>query len=138
MFASLGFPDPNTLPLREDGCSPHPQLARRRGLACRGCKERTTSRDLMQRHLTKEHRCKPNRRTPLSDSIYNSVTLQSWTRNGSRESWIVDDSADSYEDDNEEDVPANHVREKTRKQAALMALHEAERKRLTQEENRIF
>lgn len=140
LVASLDLQDPNTLPLRKDGCLPHPHLARRRGLACRGCKERTTSRDLMQRHLSKEHGCKPNRRTPLSDSIFNSVTLQSWTQNGSRESWIVENSGNSDEDEDEDalavslDTNSDRGPEKTQRLAALAALHEAERQRLTNEE----
>lgn len=140
LIASLCLQDPNTLPLREDGAAPHPHLASRRGLACRGCKERTTSRDLMQRHLSKEHGCKSNRRTLLSDSIFNTVTLQSWTQNGSRESWIVDDSGDSHELDDSEDVStvlidpnSGHGLEETRRQAALTALHEAERRRATED-----
>lgn len=49
----------------------------------------------------------------LSDSIYYSVTLQSWTQNGPKEAWIVDDSGDSNRVDNEEDVAADPIPEET-------------------------
>ncbi|KAL2192351.1 hypothetical protein P885DRAFT_7126, partial [Corynascus similis CBS 632.67] len=50
---SLHLPDPNTLPLRPDWSPAHPDLTSHTGMACRHCAYRTTSVDLITRHLSK-------------------------------------------------------------------------------------
>ena len=52
---SLHLPDPETLPLRLDGSSPHPHLRIQQGAACRHCGLRSTSLEVLTRHLKKVH-----------------------------------------------------------------------------------
>jgi hypothetical protein len=47
---SLALPDPNHLPLQRDGTEPHTHLVVKVGAACRNCKFRSTSVELIQRH----------------------------------------------------------------------------------------
>ncbi|KAK4119434.1 hypothetical protein N657DRAFT_626687, partial [Parathielavia appendiculata] len=91
---SLSLPDPNTLPLRPDWSPAHPDLASCTGVACRHCAYRTTSVDLITRHLAKAHnrRRDPRRTGWLRDEIFQDVSLQSWTQNGARGYWIAADS----------------------------------------------
>lgn len=129
LVASLGLRDPNKLPLRKDGCPAHPHLVKKRGWACKGCTERTTSRDLMQRHLSKIHGCRTDRESQISASIRNYVTLQSWTQNGPRESLIVEDGIDIALSDNSNDPVPQVSPRRLRKVASL---HEEERRRLAE------
>ncbi|KAI8401260.1 hypothetical protein FOFC_18129 [Fusarium oxysporum] len=52
---SLHLPDPETLPVRLDGSSPHPHLRIHQGAACRHCGLRSTSLEVLSRHLKKLH-----------------------------------------------------------------------------------
>lgn len=85
----LQLPDPNRLPLRPDGHDPHPHLAVQPGAACKQCAYRSTSLQLVARHLSKEHHQKTGRKDWFRDGIRDNLRLQSWTQNGPREYWIV-------------------------------------------------
>lgn len=84
LIKSLGLPDPNTLPLRQDGSGPHSYLDIHSGAACKLCSFRSTSLELVCRHLAKGHRYKGSSRDWVGDKIDRNVHLQSWTQNGSR------------------------------------------------------
>ena len=86
---SLRLPNPNKLELRRDGSAPHPHLAIKSGAACKQCDYRSTSLDLMRRHMSKTHGRKSNRKNWLGDEIRENLQLQSWTQKGSRGYWIV-------------------------------------------------
>lgn len=47
----LQLPDPSRLEPRPDGCASHLNLATKSGVACGQCNYRSTSLDLVQRHL---------------------------------------------------------------------------------------
>ena len=86
---SLHLPDPNRLSCRPDASSPHPYLTVQRGTACRHCSFRSTSMNLIHRHLSKAHGQKPDQQTWLRELVHEDLGPQSWTRNGPREYWIV-------------------------------------------------
>lgn len=86
---SLALPNPNQLPLRHDASPPHPHLTVQPGMACRRCTFRSTSMDLVRRHLSSIHHVKNNGPTWLRDDVRDGLSLQSWTQNGPREYWIV-------------------------------------------------
>ncbi|KAG8664460.1 hypothetical protein FPOAC2_13431 [Fusarium poae] len=52
---ALRLPDPKTLPVRPDGSSPHPHLRIQQGAACRHCGLRSTSLEVLSRHLKEVH-----------------------------------------------------------------------------------
>jgi hypothetical protein len=52
---TLRLPDPKTLPARQDKAPTHPFLSDREGSTYSRCDYRTTSRDLFDRHVRKEH-----------------------------------------------------------------------------------
>ncbi|KAJ0132428.1 Uncharacterized protein HZ326_24490 [Fusarium oxysporum f. sp. albedinis] len=52
---TLRLPDPETLPVRSDGSSPHPHLRIQQGAACRHCGLRSISLEVLSRHLKKVH-----------------------------------------------------------------------------------
>jgi hypothetical protein len=79
----LQLPDPNKLEPRPDGCTPHSNLATKSGVACGQCNYRSTSLDLVQRHLAKTHGEKGGRKTWLRDYLRKDLFLQSWTQNRS-------------------------------------------------------
>ena len=88
---TLALPDPNTLAARPDWSRPHQYLSILAGAICLICEFRTTSTDLLQRHVAKKHGQKAvygddNR---LPDRTCSSVSLQSWSQQGKRQLWIV-------------------------------------------------
>lgn len=89
LIRELNLPNPNELPSRRDGCSPHPHLAMQTGAACKVCLFRSTSLELVQRHVAKEHGQGSRKQTMQRQQIDNGVLLQSWTQNGRRSYWIV-------------------------------------------------
>ncbi|KID82378.1 RecQ helicase TLH3 [Metarhizium guizhouense ARSEF 977] len=82
LINSLQLPDPRQLPPRQDGCPQHPHLALQSGAACSYCRFRSTSHDLLSRHLKKEHRREVTARRSsgywLRDHIQDDVLFQSW------------------------------------------------------------
>ena len=131
LVRALCLPDPNTLPLRPDWSPAHPQLAIRTGVACRHCAYRTTSVDLITRHLAKAHnrRRTQGHRGWLRDEVFEDVALQSWTQNGARGYWIATQAPSPAE--RPEDASSRLRNQATAEQrAALDELHQAEREHL--------
>jgi hypothetical protein len=81
------LPDPETLPVRLDGSSPHPHLRIQQGAACRHCGLRSTSLEVLTRHLKKVHSqniqhsrgCGFLKSHWLQDHILDRLSLQTWT-----------------------------------------------------------
>lgn len=122
---SLQLPDPNKLDLRHDGCAPHPYLAIQSGAACKRCNYRSTSLDLMQRHLSKQCGRKADRKNWLRDEIRTDLMLQSWSQNGARGYWIVKSNECSSPP-----TPVAGTSCSPRRQKRLAALHEKEEQRI--------
>jgi len=119
----LSLPDPSQLALPPDHSAPHPHLAVHTGGACRHCESRSTSLELVRRHLSKTHRCKSNRKHWLLDDLNTGLQLQTWTSNGEQGYWIVQGMESSA--NATADLDSSPCR---RQQVA--ALHEEERQRL--------
>jgi hypothetical protein len=113
----LSLPDPNQIAPRADYSPPHPHLAIYSGGACKHCNYRSTSLELVRRHLSKTHRCKSDQKHWLRDSLESDLQLQSWTINGARDFWIVQRSPTNVELD-------IHGSPRRRRQVAIM--HEEE------------
>jgi hypothetical protein len=86
---SLDLPDPNSVTKHSDGDPAHPHLLAQSGFACLRCEYRTTSQNLVKRHLSQEHGLQVSSASTDNDRYWSEVTLQSWTPNGKREFWIV-------------------------------------------------
>ncbi|EWY79398.1 hypothetical protein FOYG_17443 [Fusarium oxysporum NRRL 32931] len=91
---SLHLPDLDELPKRPDGSAQHPFLALQTGAECKHCKLRSTSHDILSRHLKKEHTREINGISArgkrwLRDHIRDGLTFQSWKANDIQRSWIV-------------------------------------------------
>ncbi|KAK4243060.1 hypothetical protein C7999DRAFT_45037 [Corynascus novoguineensis] len=128
---SLHLPDPNTLSLRPDWSPAYPDLASHVGVACRHYAYRTTSADLITRHLAKAHdrRRQGKKRDWLYDEVIQGVVLQSWTQNGARGYWIAtQDPAIGKQ----LGVASSRLREQatTNQRAILDKLYQIERDRL--------
>ena len=90
LIQSLALEDPNLLPSREDWSVPHNLLLVSSGYACKSCDFRTTSVDLVQRHFSQDHGWKGSRkRDGWQQDHVHMVDLQSWSQNGRRKFWIV-------------------------------------------------
>jgi hypothetical protein len=127
---SLRFPNPSTLPVRHDGSILHPQLAVFNGAVCKICDFRTTSVELMGRHMFKKHRRKNDRKTWVSDEVGLGLRLQSWTTSGHRVYWIV--TPDERTSDSQATLPVDCSARRTERVAAL---HDEERRRLSNKAN---
>ncbi|EXA30088.1 hypothetical protein FOVG_18501 [Fusarium oxysporum f. sp. pisi HDV247] len=91
---SLRLADPDTLIPRPDGSIPHPHLALQRGSACKDCKLRSGSYEVLSNHLMKSHRQEISKigakgKHWLRDHIEENLTFQSWKANDMLRSWIV-------------------------------------------------
>jgi hypothetical protein len=126
----LQLPDPSRLEPRPDGCAPHPNLATKSGVACGQCNYRSTSLDLVQRHIAKTHGEKGGRKTWLRDHIRNDLLLQSWTQNGSAY-WIV-----GVNGGNNLGAHLDTPQASPKRRQKLAALHERELQRARNEEAR--
>jgi hypothetical protein len=94
LVIELKLPDPNTLPRHQDWSQAHPHLAVQSGAVCLQCNYRSTSADLLQRHLSKEH---GQRRADMDiqrGNVWREVGLQIWSQDGKREFWIVESNVD--------------------------------------------
>jgi hypothetical protein len=87
----LKLQDPNKVAPRPDGSPPHPQLIVQGGFTCLQCRYRTTSSNLLQRHMAKEHGQRKCRNETDKDILWSVADLQSWSQNGKRDFWIVAD-----------------------------------------------
>jgi hypothetical protein len=123
-IASLHFEDPNKIALRQRGCAPHPYLLVKTGFACKHCDLCTTSRELVQRHLSQQHDLRNSHGQQIENSTCQNVGLQSWSQNGRRGYWVVDTKAHMALSS-----PANSSAQRSpRRIARLAALHESERR----------
>jgi hypothetical protein len=122
---SLRFPNPSTLPVRHDGSILHPHLAALNGAVCKIWSFRTTSVELMGRHMSKKHQRKNDRKTWISDEVDPGARLQSWTTPGHRVYWVV--APDDLTSDSQAALPADCSPRRTERAAAL---HDEERRRL--------
>lgn len=92
---TLRVPDPQTLLPRRDKVPPHLFLTNLEGSLCSHCDYRTTSRDLFDRHVKKEHKGrgrkarKHNNERWERDDGSHGIPLQSWIENGSSGFWTV-------------------------------------------------
>ncbi|PVH90430.1 hypothetical protein DM02DRAFT_507982, partial [Periconia macrospinosa] len=80
---------PKELRLRSDGSPPHPYLTKHLGIACKHCGFKTTSVQVVGRHLSKDHNVKRKSSMWLRDHVVEGLTLQSWDRNGTYGYWTV-------------------------------------------------
>jgi hypothetical protein len=71
---SLGLSDPATLSKRLEGCHPHPHLVLQRGAQCRHCGTRSSSRDVLLRHLKSVHGY-DTRQLQLADHIEDGLAF---------------------------------------------------------------
>jgi hypothetical protein len=85
-FTFLG---PETLRLRPDGSTPHPHLRVQPGIACGHCSLKTTSHEVLSRHLSKNHGVKRKSPTWLHDHVVSGLWLQSWGWHSAAGYWIV-------------------------------------------------
>lgn len=120
----LQLPNLSGLQPRPDGSSPHQYLAKKPGVACRLCDYRSTSIELVRRHLSKEHGEKGDRRTWLRTQICEDLLLQSWTQTGTAY-WIVKDSKEGSLEASLLTSSCSPKRMQT-----VTALHERERRRI--------
>ncbi|OWT42334.1 hypothetical protein VFPPC_18523 [Pochonia chlamydosporia 170] len=97
LMNSLQLPSPRQLPPRQDGCPQHPHLALQRGVGCSYCRFRSTSYDILSRHLKKEHRREVTARRSsgywLRDHIQDDILFQSWLPGDILATWCVSASA---------------------------------------------
>ena len=122
---SLQLPDPNTVDARPDGSEPHEHLATQTGAECAICRFRSTSLDVLHRHLSKAHGHKAYRRHWASDRLHDGLSLQSWTQNGSRTYWTVTSPSPAR--------PPIVIDGTPRRRKKMHALHLEEEQRLTGE-----
>jgi hypothetical protein len=80
---------PTQLALRPDHSPPHPHLAIHLGNACKHCGYKTTSTELMGRHLSSKHNVKRKASTWLQDHTQQGLALQCWDYSGASGYWIV-------------------------------------------------
>jgi hypothetical protein len=120
---SLALQDPNTVPKRPDGSSAQPHLSVHDGFACSQCDYRTTSENLLKRHLSQAHDRHSPRTSEIHAQSWSKVRLQSWTQNGKREFWVIATL------DEEETRPTEQSPRKKRK---LSEIHLAETERVAQ------
>ncbi|KAK4073268.1 hypothetical protein Purlil1_13123 [Purpureocillium lilacinum] len=100
LVQNLQLPDPCSLQARPDHSEKHHHLALQRGAACKHCKFRSTSLELLSRHLKKihQHEVKSRGRNDrwLRDHIDDGLVFQSWMANDISNAWIVEaDATDS-------------------------------------------
>jgi hypothetical protein len=87
----LDLQDPNTISPCSDGSPAHPRLIVQRGVTCLQCRYHTTSSNLLQRHMGKEHGQRKCRDGSDKGTLWAEASLQSWSQQGKRDFWIVKD-----------------------------------------------
>ncbi|KAH8690376.1 hypothetical protein GQ44DRAFT_744804 [Phaeosphaeriaceae sp. PMI808] len=80
---------PKELRLRPDNSAPHPYLSKHLGAMCKHCGLKTTSTEVLSRHLSKDHRMKRKTSTWRREHVIDGLMLQSWDRNGAYGYWTV-------------------------------------------------
>ncbi len=89
---SLHLPDPASLPRREHNCSPHPHLLLQKGFICKPCGFRSSSEDLIIRHLSSSHkdlRESGHQNGWVVKHIIQGCAFQSWQARDIIRSWQV-------------------------------------------------
>jgi hypothetical protein len=112
-----------------DGSAAHPHLRLQTGAACQLCRFRSTSLDLAQRHLARQHQMKSSRGRWLQDGVVRDAMLQSWTQNGQREYWVVQSDSRPESRANQ---PAGE--QSPRRQAQVTAMLQREREHIARME----
>ena len=81
LIQSLSLPDPTSLPLRPDWSKPHPHLAQHTGYCCAHCNKRSTSIEVISRHMNKAHAgCMiPKHPDRQLQHVKSDLLFQSWT-----------------------------------------------------------
>jgi hypothetical protein len=77
------------LRLRPDGSTPHPHLQVQPGVACVHCAFKTTSHEVLSRHLSKNHGVKRKSSSWIRDHVASDLLLQSWGWHSAAGYWIV-------------------------------------------------
>lgn len=85
----LALPDVNTVEARDDACAPHPHLITSSCVQCKHRTYRSTSPDLIRRHLSAEHKLKGRDLARARDHFDEHLSSQAWAQNGKRDFWIV-------------------------------------------------
>ncbi|KAH8686644.1 hypothetical protein GQ44DRAFT_631729, partial [Phaeosphaeriaceae sp. PMI808] len=80
---------PKELRLRPDNSAPHPYLSKHLGAMCKHCGLKTTSTEVLSRHLSKDHRMKRKTSTWRREHVIDGLMLQSWDRNGAYGYWTL-------------------------------------------------
>lgn len=127
---ALNLPDPGKLCLRPDGSPPHPHLLLQRGAVCEYCNYRTTSFELIRRHLARSHGKKQGSLGSMADCPTSECFLQGWTKNGARTLWIV--NADGIPASPNSNTNVSHETA-TLRRSRIEELHHTERDRLANE-----
>jgi hypothetical protein len=81
---------PKELYVRPDFSPPHPHLSKHLGMMCKHCGQKTTSADVLARHLSKGHGMKRKTSIWLREHGVSGLMVQSWDRNGAYGYWIVE------------------------------------------------
>ncbi|WKT54091.1 Protein of unknown function DUF3505 [Fusarium oxysporum f. sp. vasinfectum] len=94
LVKSLKLPSPDTLPKRPDGPTPHPHLRIQDGKACKHCGLRSTSSDVLSKHIRMIHKTelvatRSGGKHWLRDHINDNLSLQSWTLNDIKRAWVA-------------------------------------------------
>ncbi|CEJ83200.1 hypothetical protein VHEMI03220 [[Torrubiella] hemipterigena] len=92
LMIMLELPDPATLAPRPDNVQPHPYLEVRTCFSCKLCRFKTSSFDLISRHIPKQHReiRRPGSKGVwIRDYIDNTSSFQSWQANDITNTWRV-------------------------------------------------
>jgi hypothetical protein len=66
---------PTELRLRPDHSPPHPDLTKHLGMMCKQCRHKTTSAEILGRHLSKEHRVKRKTSTWLREHAASGLSF---------------------------------------------------------------
>ncbi|KAH0175670.1 hypothetical protein KCU67_g83, partial [Aureobasidium melanogenum] len=86
---SLHIVDPSDLPVLPHGFLAHPDLKVFRFYACKACDQRSTSQDIIGRHMATKHL----RSRQVSDKHTDIMLCQSWTSSLSSQQWTVHNTA---------------------------------------------
>jgi hypothetical protein len=84
------FLGPEALRLRPDRSTPHSHLRVQPGIPCKHCTLKTTSHEVLSRHLSKNHGVKRKSPTWLHDYVVSGLSLQSWGWHSAAGYWIVE------------------------------------------------
>jgi Orsellinic acid/F9775 biosynthesis cluster protein D len=114
---SLQITDPSELPILPDGCPPHPDLRVYRVYVCKSCGHKSTSQDIIGRHLSRNHQ-----RSKKALERYTDIILcQSWVLYPTAREWAVDNTATVTCSSLQ--PSSNHLREMHNEEMAIISQH---------------